>query len=228
MTSARPDDSDNKITLINIGEVRDINRIDDDTIYFYLQVGDQTIDGIVSQMYQMPLQKCINGQWDLDAPINEYNQLVEISDAVNIVRGDEIMIRDDDTGVEEQHIVNSVVDQNTITTVSPILSDFEGENTRVFRLQFPPPISEISARLATSYIYDKYFSAQNSPNISDYGLEMRKNATGKLNDILNGRIILRCQRRIGDMWGNPYLDDTYQHRDRGYDSTGRDQSRPQQ
>lgn len=230
LTSARPDDSDNKITLINIGEERDINRIDDDLIYFYMSIGDQTIDGIVSQMYQMPIQKCVNGQWDLDTDINEYNQLVEVSDAVNLVRGDEVVIRNDNTGIEEQHIVNTIVDQNTFTTVSPILSDFEGSDIRVFRLQFPPPISEISARLTVSYIYDKYFSAQNSPNISEYGLEMRKNALGKLNDILNGRIILRCQRRIGDQWGNPWLDSNYSLRESpgGFDPSSRDMSRPQQ
>ena len=54
---------------------------------------------------------------------------------------------------------------------------------------------------------------------------MREYATGQLNDILNGRTILACQHRKGDRHGNPWLDDLYQLRDRGFD-TGRDMSKP--
>lgn len=206
LTSAKPTGTLNKVNIVNIGNSRDLNRIPNEMLEYYISIADQTIDGILSQMYQMPLKKCPNGQWDLDFPLSEYNQEIQLSDATNFVPGDEIIIRDDDTGIQEHHIVAIVVDQNTITTVSPIETNFEGEEVRVFRLTFPPPISEISARLAASYIYDKFFSAQGSPNVSEYGLEMRKKAENRLNDILNGRTTLRCQRRIGDMFGNSYLD----------------------
>lgn len=222
MTSAKPNNSSNtKINIINIGESRDLNRISDDTIEYYISLADQTIDGELSEMYSMPLKKCPLGQWSLDADINEYNQIVELDSSCNLVPGDEIVIRDDSTGIEEQHVVNTIIDQNSLTTVGTIITDFSGSDVRVFRLAFPPPIPEISARLAASYIYDKFFSAQNSPNVSEYGLEQRKKAESRINDILNGKIIIRCQRRIGDQFGNAYLDDSYAHRDRGYNTSER-------
>lgn len=228
LTSARPDSSQTKIRLINVNNERDLNRISDDLVEFYISTADTQIDGILSQMYMTPLKKCANGEWPLDADINEYNQTVEMSDSTNLVPGNEIVIRNEDTGEEEYHIVNTIVDQYSVTTVSPILTSFTGDNIRVTRIQFPPPISQISARYAASYIYDKYFSAQNSPNISDYGKEMRRVAMGQLNDILNGKAILKCQRRIGDRFGNPYLNSSYTHQTPvdGYNTNDREMSDP--
>lgn len=229
LTSARPDTTSTKINLINIGNVRDLNRIPNDTVEYFISTADNQIDGIMSQQYKTPLKKCVNGQWSLDADISEYNQIVELSDACNLVPGDEIVIRDDVTGVEEFHTISQVLDQYSVLTVDNIQTDFSGSEVRVVRLQFPPPVNQISARLAASYIYDKYFAAQNSPNVSDYGMTLRKEAFGSLNDILNGKTILKCQRRIGDRVGNPYLDSAYSHRTPvdGYNTADRDMSRPQ-
>ena len=226
LTSARPDATNQKKKLINIGDVRNLNRIPDELVGFYISTADTTVDGILSQQYHTPLKKCASGQWKLDADISEYNQMVEITDATSLQVGDEIIIRNDNTGTEELHIVNTLVDQNTVTVVDPILTNFSGDQIRVTRLKFPPPVNVISARLAASYLYDKYFSAQVSPNLSEYGQELRRLAHGGLNDILNGKAILRCQRRIGDQFGNPWLDDTYQHRDRRYAVSDRDMSTP--
>lgn len=228
LTSARPDTTFDKIKLINIGNERNLNQISNELVEYFISTSDNQIDGILSQQYKTPLKKCANGQWDLDSDISEYNQTVELSDATNLVPGDEIVIRSDSTGNEEYHIVKKVVDQYSILTIEPIMTNF-GDGTRVIRLQFPPPINQISARFAASYIYDKYFSAQNSPNISDYGNEMRKYASGQLNDILNGKVILKCQRRIGDRVGNPWIDSSYSHRTPvdGYNTSDRDMSKPQ-
>lgn len=231
VSSARPDQTGDKINLINIpGANTDnpvgVNRIPDSVVEFYISLADSRIDGSISQQYKTPLKKCVHGEWDLDAPINEYNQIVELTPVHNLNPGEEIIIRDETTGVEESHIVASIVDQNSVTTLDPILVFFDA-GVRVFRIAYPFPVNEISARLAAAFIYDKYFAAQNDPNVSEYGLEMRKIAMGRLNDILNGKVILECQQRIGDRFGNPWLDDTYAHRDRGYATNDRDLSRPQ-
>jgi hypothetical protein len=225
LTGARPETPGQQIELINIGNTRDLNRIPNDVVEYYISLGDNQIDGILSQMYYTPLVQCANGQWTLDTDINEYNQTIEISDASNLVPGDQIVIRDDDTGVEEHHIVESIVDQYSFTVMDPI-GTFSGNEVRVIRIQYPPPINQISARYAASFIYDKYFSAQNAPNVSDYGKTMRNIAMGQINDILNGRSVLKCQRRKGDLHGNPWIDSSYAHRElpQGYD-TGRDMSK---
>lgn len=229
LSSARPDSTLQKIKLININNVRDLNRIPNDIVEFYISSSDNQIDGILSQQYKVPLVKCANGQWSLDAPISEYNQVVELNDATNLVEGDEIVIRDDDTQIEEFHIVNTRIDQYSVTTVDPIRTEFSGENVRVVRLQFPPPINRMSALFAAAQIYDKYFSAQSSPNISDYGKALRNMAYGHVNDILNGKVILKCQRRIGDRMSSATLDSSYSHRTPvdGYNTSDREMSKPQ-
>ncbi len=227
LTSAMPNSSDQKFNLINVGDTRDVNRISDDLVEFYIMLADSQVDGILSQQYQTPFEKCAHGQWDLDADIDEYNPLVEISDTTNLIELDEMIIRDDANPVKEElHFVSTIIDNNRFTTVSPIITTFiASETTRVLRIAFPRPINQISARLAAAFIYDKYYSAQVSPNISDYGEKMRDIAMGQLNDILNGKTILDCGKRIGDRFGGPTLDDTYALRDRGFATGDRDMSK---
>ena len=232
VTSARPDQSGDKINLINIPGANPsnpvgVNRIPDEVVEFYISLADSRIDGSISQLYKTPLVKCAHGEWELDSAINEYNQIIELNPTHNLNPGDELIIRDEDTGVEEEHVVAMVIDQNSVTTLDPLTIPFDA-GARVFRIAYPYPVNEISARFAAAFIYDKYFAAQNDPNVSEYGQEMRKIAMGRLNDILNGKIILYCQQRIGDRFGNPWLDSSYAHREPsgGYNTSERDLSRP--
>lgn len=228
LTSARPDSSFEKIKLINVNNVRDFNRIPDDVVEFFISESDSQIDSVLSQQYRTPLKKCPNGQWSLDAPISEYNQIVELNDATNLIAGDEIVIRDDDTGNEEFHTVDRIIDQYSFTTVDPIVTNFSGDDVRVIRLQFPPPLSRISGMFAAAQIYNKYFSAQASPNVSEYGTALRNQAMGHINDILNGKTILKCQLRVGDRVANPWLDSNYSLRSPfdGFNTSDRDMGNP--
>lgn len=232
MSSARPDATGQKLTLINISASNSstpvgVNRIPDEIVEYYISLADSFIDGILSQMYKTPLRKCARGQWQLDSDINEYNQTVEI-DTRNLVEGQEILIRDDNSGNEELHTILSIVDQDSLLTIDPIVTHFSGDEVRVVRIAYPAPIDMISARYAVSLIYDKYYASQNDPNISEYGKELRNWAMGQINDILNGRTILDCQERIGDRFASPTLDSTYALRalPQQFDVNSRDMSRP--
>ena len=225
LTSARPDTPGERFSLWEIGQTRDSNRIPNDTVNYYISLGDSEINGTLSQQYHTPFNLVVLGEWDLDSDISEYNQQVETSLTNSLVPGDQIIIRNTVTGEEEDHVVSELIDYHSATVLYPI-SDFSAANTIVKRIQYPPPLNQISARLAASFIYDKYFAAQNSPNISDYGKEMRNWAMGQLNNILNGRVTLRRQLRIGDRYGDPYCDDIYSLRDRGFDTASRDMSKP--
>ncbi|MHA2279287.1 MAG: hypothetical protein ACXAC5_00140 [Promethearchaeota archaeon] len=233
--------------LVNIGTVRNFNLVPEETVEFYITLADSQIDGILTQMYFTPFDRCAHGEWMLDDDINlgavegtdvgtdtsgtpdsSLSQTVVVDSAVNLVPGDEVLLHDNPTGIEEVHIVASIVDQNTFTTEDPIVGTFLADNeVRVIRTRFPPPLNQISARLSASFIYDKFFAAQAQPNVSDYGKEMRAIAMGQMNDILNGKIIVKCGDRRGDIFGNPWLSDTYAHQDRGYNTSERDMSKPQ-
>lgn len=248
LTSSTPlAPSTSRVKLIDIGNTRDTNRVPDATVEYYINLADSQIDGILSQQYFTPFDKCAHGEWLLDEDLNAVaeagtdaggtgtdgsvvttdSNVIEVSTACNLIPGDEIILHDDLTGEEEVLIVATIVDQNTFTTTTDIEGIFLADSgVRIIRLRFPPPLNQISARYAVSFIYDKYFAAQAQPNISDYGKEMRVVAMGQLNDILNGKILVKCARRRGDMFGNPWLTDSYAHQDRGYNSSERNMSKP--
>ena len=253
LTSGRPETKSSQLTKLiginAIGSTRDVNRVSDEIVLQYIQFADSEIDGVLSQQFYTPFHKCANGQWLLDEDINipqvagssgdvdtagnkitttttGSTDIIVLDSAVNLVPGDEIIIHDDLTGDEEVAIVKELIDQHTIRTEDLIVGSYFVENgdVRIIRIQFPPPLNQISSRLGSSYIYDKFFSSQAQPDISEYGKEMRKIAYAQLNDILNGRINMKCARRRGDLFGNPYLDDIYQLRDRGFNTTERNKS----
>lgn len=248
LTSSTPlAPSTSRVKLIDIGNTRDTNRVPDTTVEYYINLADSQIDGILSQQYFTPFDKCAHGEWMLDADLNAVavagtevpgtdtagtpdatdGNIIEVSTAVNLVPGDEIVLHDDLTGDEEILIVLAIVDQNTFTTTTNVEGIFLADSgVRIIRLRFPPPLNQISARYTASFIYDKFFAAQAQPNISDYGKEMRTVAMGQLNDVLNGKIIIKCARRRGDIFGNPWLSDTYAHQDRGYNTSERNMSKP--
>lgn len=251
LTSSTPlAPSTSRTKLIDIGNTRDTNRVPDATVEYYINLADSQIDGILTQQYFTPFYKCAHGEWLLDEDLNAVaeagtdagtgladtsgtvtttsSNTIEVSSACNLIPGDEIILHDDLTGNEEILIVDTIVDQNTFTTTTDVEGIFLADSgVRIIRLRFPPPLNQISARYAASFIYDKHFAAQAQPNMSDYGIEMRNVAMGQLNDILNGKTIIKCARRRGDIFGNPWLDDTYQHRDRGYNTSERNMSKPQ-
>jgi len=190
-------DSDISLTLVN---------------EFIRWAGDE-IDSDLSEMYRTPLFKISHGEWYLEQDINEYNPTtVVVSDTTNLVPGDEIIIISTafDPAIKEKHIV-ATVDDDEFTTVDPIFTDFPaGEETRIVRIVYPPAITLVCARKVAANIYDKYFSAQASPDMSDYGNTLRAMAMDQMSDILNGIIILHGQKRIGNRFANSNLYDRYQ------------------
>ena len=249
LTSSSPDPSTTgRVSLININSQRDTNRIPNQTVEYYITLADSQIDGILSQQYFTPFNQCAHGEWLLDEDINAPDtgtdalgtdsagqvplvvaDTVVMDSSSNLVPGDEIILHDDLIGTEELLVVATIVDQNTVTVSTEIEGTFLVDSgVRIIRLRFPPPLNQISARLAASFIYDKYFAAQAQPSISDYGKEMRLIATGQMNDILNGKTLIKCARRRGGMFDNPWLDSAYGAAApwNGFDTNERDMSRP--
>lgn len=248
LTSSRPNLSPtSRVKIDTIGNTRDGNLVSEATVEMYITYADSQIDGVLTQMYFTPFKKCAHGEWFLDEDINTATagtdvvlgtdglpivtttNRVVVTDSCNLVAGEQILIHDDSTGAEELHIISLIIDQNTFDTVDDIEGSFTAENgVRVIRLKFPPPLNQISARYAASFIYDKYFAAQAQPNVSDYGKEMRAVASGQLNDILNGKTEIKCGKRKGDMMGNPWISSIHsvQQPYGGFATTDRDMSKP--
>lgn len=197
----------NKVPLIGFGKSRDPNTVPIETVNQYIQWADEEIDGMLSELYLTPIVEKADLELTLLFDISAYNPDVHLDKAMNLVPGDVIVIFD--YTQEERHIVDSVTNLTNVEFVDHVLGDYLADVTRVTRAKYPAPISLISARFAAAALYDKYFSAQVSPNISEYGKELRKAGERDINNILNGRTILRGQRRTGHRFFNPNLRDRY-------------------
>lgn len=196
-----------KVPLIGFGNSLDPNTVPTSTVDEYIKMADEEIDGMLSEMYEVPLCEKADLELELLYDISEYNSAIELDKAGNLVPGDVLVFFD--SVQEERHVVDSVTGETTVELVETLLGVYDASETRVIRVKYPPPISVIAARFAAANIYDKYFAAQVSPNTTDYGKQLRALATRDINNILNGRTILHGQKRIGHRFFNPNLRDRY-------------------
>ena len=209
LTSATSQTTDGLGTLsnlINIGTQLDNNLINSENISYYIQLGDQEIDGGLSQLYKTPFCETVDFETNLFSAIDEYNNILVLERPCPLSVSDIILLRFVDT--EERHEIETIITPSTFETVDMIQYFFPADS-RILRVIYPSPIRFISARLAAANIYDKYFSAESSPNISSFGDKLRELAYDRLNDIVNGTIILHGQQRIGRRFYNPNLVEQY-------------------
>jgi hypothetical protein len=207
-TAQTVDGLDTLQNLINVGNTLDKNLITTDIINYYIQNADSEIDGNLSQIYTTPFCEKVDFETELYANIDpSNNDYIILEQYCPLAAGDIIILKSGDEN-EERHEINSVIGGDTFEVVGDIQYAFEA-GTRVLRVAYPPPIRFISARLASANIYDKYFSAESSPSTSEYGERIRGLANDRINDILNGTIILHGQHRIGRRFYNPNLVEQY-------------------
>ncbi len=206
-TASTPDGLNTYGDLLKVGNTLDKNLVTTDNISYYIQLADSEIDAALSQLYKTPFcEKCdfeTELYSDLDPSNNNY---IVLERYCPLAAGDIVLLTDGTN--EERHVISEVIGGDTFETTTDIQYSFTS-GTRILRVSYPPPLRFISARLASANIYDKYFSSESSPNTSDYGNQLRDLANGKLNDILNGSIILHGYMRIGRRFFNPNLVDQY-------------------
>ena len=205
-TSQNLDNLNNLGNLVNVGRVLDNNLVTSSIISYYIQLADQEIDGGLSQLYKTPFCETVDFETNLFSAIDEYNNILVLERPCPLSVSDIILLRFVDT--EERHEIETIITPSTFETVDMIQYFFPADS-RILRVVYPSPIRFISARLAAANIYDKYFSAESSPNISSFGDKLRELANEKINDILNGSIILHGQQRIGRRFYNPNLVEQY-------------------
>lgn len=205
-TASSPDDFGSLQNLINIGNSLDKNLVPDDAVNYYIQLADQEIDSLLSELYKTPFCEKVNFESELYSNIDEYNPYIVLEGNCPLAAGDIIVIKEGD--IEERHVIETVEGNGIFSTVDDIDYYFS-QGARVLRMSYPPPLRFISARLASAAIYDKYFSSEASPNTSKFGEILRGLAYERINDILSGKIIIHGAHRIGRRFYNPNLVDEY-------------------
>ena len=209
LTSATADTADDFGTLadlLSIGNTLDKNLVSNDILDYYIQLADSEIDSSLSELYKTPFCEKIDFETVLFSDMFEYNELIVLERNCPLAAGDRLILKDSIS--EERHEIDEVIDGRTFSLVADLQYFFPSE-TRILRITYPPPIRFISARLASANIYDKYFSAEVSPNTSNFGNTIRELAYGRIDDILNGSTILHGQHRIGRRFFSSTLVDQY-------------------
>lgn len=198
---------DSVVPLYEISDSTRPNAISPALVDQYILWADEEIDSTLSQMYETPFCEKADLQMELLHDISVYDDTIDLNKAGVLNPGDVIIFLDDTQ--EERHIIFEIVDMTTVEVQGLLAGLYDADDTRVLRVKYPPAITLISSRLAAANIYDKYFTAEVSPNTSDYGKHLRNMARRDLNNILHGRTVLHGQRRIGHRFLNPNLRDRY-------------------
>jgi len=207
LTSATSTDLDTLDNLINIGNTFDNNLITTATIEQYISWADDEINAAINELYRTPLCENADFETNLAADIDPYNATIVTEKACPFNPGDTILLAID--GDYERHEIDEAISRTVFTTVDSIVADYDAALTRLVRVRYPDPIPFVATRLSVANIFDRYFTAQSDPNVSEYGKHLRAMATTQLNNILNGRTILHGQHRIGEAFVSPYLKRRY-------------------
>lgn len=204
-TSATPASGDPG-WLINIGREFKKNLITTETLDQYINWAADQIDGILGSMYITPFCQQSDFETHLNADISTYNLYLIVDATCPLSVGDRVVLIDGD--ITEEHIIASSLGNGVFETEDEILYEFPAD-TRVVRIKYPSPITLIATRLAAANIYEKYFAAQTSPEKSGFGDNLKKLARAELNNILNGRTVLRGATMIGHRFVNSTLKSRY-------------------
>ena len=191
------------VPLINRGNLP-TTTVKEDIIVQFIKNADTIIDGYLSTIYDIPLKRIVhNEQILIDNALAGANTL-KIADTTKLLVGDKILLSDN-IGYEYIDVL-LVIDRTNVQIKDTVSRNyFVSNGSKTQFLRYPDPIPLVSARLAAGNLYDKYFAAQQEPNMSDFGNKLRTFAYGNLNGALNGRTILVGQRRTGRRFFNAEL-----------------------
>lgn len=198
--------------IISIGKSI-TDTITDDEMYQYIRWADMNIDGRLSNIYRMPLKRVNLGTFDLAADVTTGDVVATLQDATRFIIDDVVVVRDI-SGFQEL-TVDDIPNENVLHFTTPFINGYLAVSAKVQRIGYPDPIPKISARIAASHIYDKFFAAQVQGNKSDFGKVLRDQANQDLNEILAGSITLAVPDAadlIGRRFYNPVLDDAFNTR----------------
>lgn len=160
----------------------------------YIEYADQYIDARLRPYYSCPLRKVKTYEIPLEGVV------VAGGDAVIPVRdtgnfGITMTIRIQDRQKYEDVIVSSIASRTTMIVDSVANNYLDGGTVSI--IEFPDPVPIIAARLACSYLLDRLFSAEQSPDVSQYGKTQRNIARNDIDDILTGEVLLFGQEHTG-------------------------------
>jgi hypothetical protein len=179
------------------------NTISTDVAYRYLTYASQLVDSRLSTLYLTPLNRVVEARSPIIANMMPASTDVMVDDIMRFRIGS--CVRLSDTNGEEISFVEDVPEQfdgacnvNHLTLRAPTKNAYDsGSDAVVEMIVYPDPVTPMTARYAVSLMFDKLFTADGSPDVSNYGKTLRNLAREDLDAILTGQTRLKGQQFIG-------------------------------
>ena len=185
------------------------NTIPTKTALRYLNLATQWIDSRLKAIYICPLKRMKVLETDLtqNIPIGSSYLMVEDSGNFNL----DSLVRVTDSVGSETYTVNEIFDndRNKIGITPVTTRAYSLINSPIVNLlEYPDPVPLICAQICIGMLFDKVFSVQQSPDISNFGKTQRTQGSNALDDILQGIIRLEGQEQTGRRFARSSIRDT--------------------
>jgi len=173
----------------------------------YLEFAIQHVNASLSSVYLTPLKRVVVARSQIVHNMLPSSTDVMVSDVTEFVVGGCVRLTDTN-GTEVGRIADipSQFDEgdgllcNTrhLTLASPTLNAYDSGSLAIIEmLIYPEPVNQMTAMFAIAFAFDKLFSTDGSPDVSNYGKTMRNNAREMMDNIVGGITVLRGQQFRG-------------------------------
>ena len=183
------------------------NALSPSDVIQYVRWAQQEIDARLRNIYACPLRRIKQFETALENDLTAgANVTVTVEDTSVFSIGDIVRIQDR-AGMETTTITSITDFQNMVVT--SLSNAYDADNGKISIIKFPDPIPLITARLAVAIAFDKLFTAEQAPDVSQYGQEQRKQAANGIDSILSGTVLLFGQEITGRRFVRGSLFDAY-------------------
>ena len=174
----------------------------------FIKFAEQEVDSRLRPFYIVPLRRIKSFETNiLNNIFAGSDVIVSVHDSGLFSRAQRVRLQSSES-FEDVYIKS--INGNDIV-INQVNNDYIVSESKISILEFPDPIPIITARLAVSYAFDRLFSAEQSPNISEYGKAQRNLAINSIDNILTGTIFLFGQDHTGKRFVRGSVMDAYQN-----------------
>jgi len=162
----------------------------------YISDATQYVDSRLRPYYSCPLRRTKSFETEvLSDVIPGTNISITVHDSGSFIVGQTVRLQN--KYQMETATVLETTDMTTVTLESVSNTYLSSDKSRISVLEYPDPIPITVARLACSFILDRLFIAEQSPDVSNYGKTQRNLARNAMDGVLVGEILLFGQEHTG-------------------------------
>jgi hypothetical protein len=175
---------------------------------YYIEYASSWLDARLRPFYACPLRRIkVYETLSLSDITSGALVTIHVEDSGSFIRG--LLVRIQDKNNME---IATVTDVPTLTTfiVDRVVGNYlSSDETKVSIIKYPDPIPLITVQMAVSFVLDRLWMSEQSPDSSKYGTTMRNLARAQIENILSGEVLLFGQEMTGRRFVRGSLFDAY-------------------